>query len=164
MKLGFYYDKKFYLGIPNAIKGIGSGLKSLSNEQLIELGAKEIIDPTLEKYQAKGTPYYDDSGNKIKFNVTEKSSQEIYDLLEAERVQVFSEFELDLSKVAAPYVLTDNVPQELKTLTTQLIAVKQRIKNDLQNYLTTNNLEELKKFTFSTKEAEQFRNALNQFR
>ena len=33
MKLGFYYNRKYYTTIPNAIKGIGVGLSNLKNSE-----------------------------------------------------------------------------------------------------------------------------------
>lgn len=166
MKLGFYYKEKFYINVPKAIQGIGAGLQKLSNEQLIELGAKEIVEPILEKYQTKGTPYYDDSDNKIKFNVVEKfnSTQEIYDYLTNEMNAAFSEFELDLSKVSAPYNILNNHPQGLKDLTQMLLSEKARIKSELETALENEDLETLKAYSFNTEQNEQLKQAINQFR
>jgi len=60
----------------NVFKG-SVGFKHLSDEQKEELGFRDIIEPTLGENEKATTLYYDDSTDTFKYNIIDKTSEEI---------------------------------------------------------------------------------------
>lgn len=92
------------------------------------------------------------------------TAQELYDALIEEGKQVFQSFTNDLAEVTLPILIAGSVPSELQQLSVILQTTKTRINNRLSYLLENNNAEELKKFSFQTEEAEQLRNAIENFK
>lgn len=92
------------------------------------------------------------------------TAQELYDALIIEGKQVFEDFRNELAKAASPYTILGTIPIELKQLTQAMLDAKVRILQGLDYYLANNDIENLKNFSYQTEEAEQLKQAIENFK
>jgi hypothetical protein len=96
--------------------------------------------------------------------IIEPTAQELYNRLVIEGNMVFDNYRKMLSEASSPYMILGTVPNELKVLTQTMLDAKQRITDDLNYYLSIDDVTNLKAFRFDTDEAEQLKQAIQNFK
>ena len=157
-------DIKIFNQLPNKWNRI-NGFKSATEQQLIELGFKDVVEPVITSEQYLGEYYLDnDVVTRYVVDKVQKTAQELYDSLVIEGNMVFDNYRKMLSEASSPYMILGTVPNELKVLTQTMLDAKQRITDDLNYYLSIDDVTNLKAFRFDTDEAEQLKQAIQNFK
>ena len=143
------------------------GLQYVSNEQWHEWGFRDIITPIISETEHLGNLYKDEINDVFTYEIisaTEKTAQELYDILITEGNVVFDEFNRILGSVSVKYLIHGTVPDELKQLVITLEETKAKILLDLDTYLANNDIVNLKKFTYKTVEVVLLKTAIETFK
>jgi hypothetical protein len=136
-----------------------------------KFGFLEIIEPEINELQQ--IDYNLDNGiidlerGTFTYNVIDipqQTAQQLYDALIEQGKQVFQQFTNDLAEATLPRLIAGSVPSGLQQLSAVLQVTKTRINNALDTYLATNDIENLKAFSFETEEAEQLKQAIENFK
>jgi len=157
------FEKEFYYynGTHNWHK---NDVEVLENE-----GVFDVFVPALLSTEKLGAIYFDSEMNAFTYPIEEiviiePTAQELYDKLVIEGNVVFDEFRKMLSEAASPYTILGTVPDELKVLTQTMLDAKTRIADGLAYYLSIDDLDTLKAFSFQTEESEQLKQAIENFK
>jgi len=143
------------------------GLQYVSNEQWHDWGFRDVVTPIISETEHLGNLYKDEINDVFTYEIIsapEITAQQLYDIKIAEGNMVFDEYRKLLGDVSVQHLIKGTVPETLKQLVITLEETKNRILLDLDTYLTNNDIESLKNFTYKTEEAQLLKYAIESFK